>query len=133
MEALFGNKNLYSLSEPELQRFIEVCNATLEDCLIGSTHKIAGIGPSYMSALLHLYFWGLCPIIDRNILIGLDLIDRTMINSQWQVKDIHIHYAALIQEIYLLQKDDPSKSIKDLDDIYFKVGQEKWKGIQKRG
>jgi hypothetical protein len=127
----FSEKSLYELSERDIQRLKVVSNAILLDCLLGSRFKIAWIWISYMSALLHLYFQKLFPIIDRNILLGLDIIGEEYLDKQWQVKSIHLFYDLLIQKIFLLQKVNPSRSIKDIDDIYFEVGQIKWKDIQK--
>jgi hypothetical protein len=131
IDKLFNMDSLYTLSENRLQKLMVVSNDILLDCLSNSPYKIAWIWASYMSALLHLYFQKLCPIIDRNILLGLDLIENVSIDSQWQVKNIHLFYNTLIQKTYLIQKDDPSKSIKDIDDTYFEIGQRKWKNIQK--
>lgn len=128
----FSTKYLYQLSESEVQDLKRLSNGTLSECLYESEHKIAGIWVSYMSALLHLYFPKLLPIIDRNILLGLDIISENSIDSQWQVRNIQWFYDTLIQKIYLYQKNHPWKSIKDIDDIYFEIGQQKWKNIQKQ-
>lgn len=128
---IFEQKNLYQLWEDEIQELKRFCDEILLDCLSDSHSKIAWIWASYMSALLHLYFQNLCPIIDRNILLGLDIIGKDSIDRQGQVKHIHLFYDSLIQKTYSLQKDNPSRSIKDIDDTYFEIGQIKWKNIKK--
>lgn len=131
IDKFFKEKSLYQLSVDELQKLIAMCNGMLLDSL-NSEYKIAWIWPSYMSALLHLYFQNLCPIIDRNILLWLSIIWEDSINKQWQVKEIHSFYDTLTRKIYLLQKVDSTKKIKDIDDEYFQKGQEEWEKIKQK-
>ncbi len=121
----FCNQNLKDLSEDDLQNLIELVE---EGCALTdkkSEQQIDGFRASYLSALLNSYFPELIPIIDRRVLINMELIDLNKdLNSQQQVIQIEQFYPTLINRTYLLAKET-QKSLRTIDKEYFIISIEK--------
>jgi hypothetical protein len=113
----FSKTNLSSLSERRIERLIElvnkICYLTQKD--LGT--KIDGLSCSYLSALLHLYFPNLLPILDRRILINLKLVKQSDMNGN-QVTHIERFYPILIKKFANLCRTT-SKNIRVLDQEIF--------------
>jgi hypothetical protein len=113
----FGDLSLSMLSDSQVSsltnRLTEVCNLCL-----GRNTGIDGFKVSYFSALFHGYFPDLIPVLDRRILNGFRLIHEQDLNTLGQVKDIHLFYPRLVDQMRRLTKET-GKSIRTLDGEYF--------------
>lgn len=76
IEDAFNLKELSQLSNEEIMELILkvniICNLTHKD----TNTKIDGFSISYLSALLSSYFPNLLPILDRRVLINLNLVTK---------------------------------------------------------
>ena len=83
---------------------------------------IKGLGVPYCSALFHLQFPNLFPVIDRNVLLGIgDIIKMDNIQKSGQIWKIERHYISLIGKLYdYVQKHE--KSLRDADKDLFDKG-----------
>ena len=74
IEDAFNLKELSQLSNEEIMELISkvniICNLTHKD----TNTKIDGFSVSYLSALLSSYFPNLIPILDRRVLMNLNLV-----------------------------------------------------------
>lgn len=100
IRCLFGERSLNELSESEVDDLIELVGEVIDLCANIDT-KIDGLGPSYLSALLHAHFPNLIPILDRRVLINLKLVAGEDLYPNGQVKCIEHHYATLIKEFWI--------------------------------
>lgn len=128
IEAEFGSQILADLTDKEISGLIEkvklLCSLTRKQT--DSKSKIDGFSVSYLSALLNCYFPNLLPILDRRVLINLDLVTDRDINKQGQIIDIERFYEDLIfkmREKSILE----NKSLRQIDKELFiiKIPKEK--------
>ena len=114
----FSSKSLCSINSVELKELnilIEnICYLTNKDSKV----RIDGFSVSYLSALLNAYFTNLIPILDRRILINMNIVSDNDITTQGQIKNIFNFYEILIHRIRELSVNN-KKSIRDLDKEYF--------------
>jgi hypothetical protein len=110
----FGDKRLSGINEDELDRLCslieKICSLTVKK----SETKIDGFSVSFLSALLHGYFTNLIPILDRRILINLDLVKTDDIYKSGQIKNIFNFYKPLVFKIKELSVNN-TKSIREID------------------
>ena len=125
INGLFQNRKLADLNEFEIDTLIKVvediCALTYKD----SNNKIDGFSVSYLSALLSAYFMDLVPILDRRVLINMNLVSREDLNSQKQVKNIERFFDPLIKKVHELSKEK-GYSIRAIDKDFFKVKLPNW-------
>ena len=95
----FNNKNLDQLDKEEINLLSKIVLETCQLTNNNSPFKIDGFGVSYLSALLNSFFPNLIPILDRRVLINLDLVKNENLTSQKQVKNIVSFYSPLIKKI----------------------------------
>lgn len=118
IESKFGDKNLSDINEIELKELYglihNICSLTHKK----SEVKIDGFSVSYLSALLNAYFINLIPILDRRILINLNLVGIGDISKNGQVKNILNFYEQLIVRMQEISRKS-KKSIRDIDKEYF--------------
>lgn len=95
----FNQKALSDLTSSQLEKLVSkilaICNLTHKD----KETRIDGFSVSYLSALLSAYFPTLIPILDRRVLINLQLVSDTDIDTQGQIKNIQTFYKPLIEKI----------------------------------
>jgi hypothetical protein len=95
----FKNKSLSQLTKIETENLISliisICVLTNKE----TSTKIDGFSDSYLSALLSAHFPNLIPILDRRILINLNLVQKNDIDKSGQIKNIRSFYPALILEL----------------------------------
>lgn len=107
--------NLDTKQIDKLSIFIdEICSLTLKS----SANKIDGFSVSYLSALLNSYFPFLIPILDRRVLINLQLVTEQDRNKQDQIINIQRFFGPLILKIADLSKIN-HKSIREIDKDLF--------------
>ncbi|WP_116107630.1 hypothetical protein [Lewinella sp. IMCC34191] len=113
----FGNAELRDLSESSLKLLIERVEETLQ---LASSEKtcMRGFGPSYLSALLHVHFPDLIPILDRRILINSGRVKRDDVHRNLQIKDIASHAEKLIRWFHRELQGRP-ESLRDMDRLLF--------------
>ena len=113
----FGNAELRDLSEASLKLLIERVEETLQLAFSEKT-CIRGFGPSYLSALLHVHFPDLIPILDRRVLINSGRVKRGDVHRNLQIKDIASHAEKLIRWFHL-ELQGRSESLRDMDRLLF--------------
>lgn len=113
----FNNKSLIQLTKKEIKDLTllitSICNLTEK-----KTTKIDGFKVVYLSALLSSYFPTLIPILDRRVLINLNLVTSSDIYKNGQIKNIQKFYLTLVKkiaEICNLKK----LSVRDIDKFLF--------------
>ena len=113
----FGNAELRNLSESSLKLLIERVEETLQ---LASSEKtcIRGFGPSYLSALLHVHFPDLIPILDRRVLINSKQVKRGEVFGNLQIKNIGKHAGKLIRWFHRKLQGRP-ESLRDMDRLMF--------------
>jgi hypothetical protein len=99
IEKKFKNKKLSDLDIVELNQLIDLVNSICELTNKKTSTKIDGFSDSYLSALLSAYFPKLIPILDRRILINLNIVKNKDVNKQGQVKNIRSFYPELLLKI----------------------------------
>lgn len=118
IDSKFGNKSLNEINDKELQELYiliqKICTLTDKN----SNVKIDGFSVSYLSALLNGYFINLIPILDRRVLINLNLVGDNDITKEGQIKNILKFYEVLIYKMRKLSIEK-NQSIRDLDKAYF--------------
>ena len=113
----FRFATLSELSNSSVERLIELANRFLD--LRKETHTaIDGFKSSFLSTLLHIYFPNLYPILDRRLLLNLDLIEPVNLNKSRQVKEIGNFYRQLIWKVREIQQTS-NRSIREIDNDYF--------------
>lgn len=110
---IYGEKTLIEINDDELVELIKTIELTMKDLI--ENHNIKGFKYSYMSALLHAYFPNLLPILDRRILINLDLVTSNNLDTLNQVKKIDEHYGSLVNKFRDILVADKTKSIRNVD------------------
>jgi hypothetical protein len=113
----FGLASLSELSNQSVEMLIELANGFL-DLRKKTDTAIDGFKASFLSTLLHIYFPNLYPILDRRLLLNLDLIEPVHLNKARQVKDIGNFYHQLIWKVREIQQNS-NKSIREIDNEYF--------------
>ncbi|MDR0429451.1 MAG: hypothetical protein LBH58_03095 [Tannerellaceae bacterium] len=126
IEDAFKNSKLSDLAETETEAKAELETLTkvVDECCnltkISSDTKIDGFSVSYLSALLNAYFSDLIPILDRRILINLEIVTKKdQVTTTDAIKDIQKYYNPLIRKMATLSKSN-AKSIREIDEEYFK-------------
>jgi hypothetical protein len=117
IEQDFGSTSLQNLTPKQLEDLIGIMNEVIALSKEKKT-EIDGFKSSYTSALLHPYFPNLIPILDRRLLINLNLVENTHLDTQRQVKQIEAFFGDLIRKFYELSKKQ-NKSIRELDKEFF--------------
>ncbi len=115
----FQNISLAMLSDEKIELLIAKVKSI---CLLthkNSKYKVDGFGVSYLSALLNSYFPNLLPILDRRILINLNIVSEADLDKQKQIKQIEDFYGDLIGKFANLMKET-GWTIRSLDRKYFK-------------
>lgn len=114
----FNWKILWQLHEEEITLLISkissICDLTHKD----RDTKIDGFSVSYLSALLNAYFPNLIPILDRRVLINLNLVGSKNIDKNGQIKNIFNFYAPLIKTFAKLSQNN-KLTIRELDKKIF--------------
>lgn len=117
----FKDKQLRDLSEYELKILNEKVINIFQ--LVKNTKtKIDGFSFSYLSTLLHFYFPALLPILDRRVLINLEIVNkdnRKQVDKYGQVKNIEIYYEELIRRTKAISQKEKNKSLREIDKELF--------------
>jgi hypothetical protein len=114
IEKEFYNKSLWELDSKEVKRLTDI---VLEACDLTDNYPdtyIDGFRVSYLSALLNAYFPNLIPIIDRRLLINLQLVTDQDKTKQGQIKNIQMFYHQLIVKIANMSMD-MGLSVREVD------------------
>ncbi len=126
----FGERKLEELVQKEVE---ELCKSAQEVFALANNdeYKIDGFKESYLSALMHVHFPDLLPIIDRRVMVGSGIITKEKksdyLNGSNQLKNISFCYPFLVNRSYHdLKKDKSNKSLRDLDKHYFIQGFLAW-------
>lgn len=124
IEDKFKNQTLAQTTNFDFEKLIEYIKKLLKLCHTKET-AIDGFKASFLSALLHSYFPNLIPILDRRLLINLNLVQQTDLQKNGQVKKIDSFYPILlakIREISKLKK----KTVRQIDKEYFIIKLPNW-------
>ena len=113
LNKIYSGKSLIELNDIETEELIKTVELTIKDLI--ENHNINGFKYSYMSALLHAYFPNLLPILDRRILINLELVTINDIDSTKQVKKIEQFYGSLVNKFRDILIADKTKLIRNVD------------------
>ncbi|MGV6828699.1 MAG: hypothetical protein ACWA45_04815 [Flavobacteriales bacterium] len=114
IEYEFQNLKLSNLSIKQINRLNTLVNEVCDLTLKKSEYKIDGFSISYLSALLNAYFPLLIPILDRRILINIELVTEKDRDKQDQIKDIQKFFSPLIKKMAEISKEF-QKSIREID------------------
>lgn len=110
----FRSSSLAELSdkgtENLITKVVSICKLTVK----GTEKKIDGFSSSYLSALLNAYFPFLIPILDRRVLINLNLVISKDISSTGQIKNIQKFYPSLIKKMAEISRLN-NKNIREID------------------
>ncbi|HEX4372672.1 MAG TPA: hypothetical protein VHZ50_05135 [Puia sp.] len=117
IDNLFKNKTLAQTTESDLEKLIYCINNVVQLCLIEET-AIDGFKASFLSALLHSYFPDLIPILDRRLLINLNLVQKIDLQKSGQVNKIEKFYPILISKFRDICKLT-NQTIRQIDQEYF--------------
>ena len=125
IEKEFYNKSLADLNSQELKRLTDLVSETCELTNNNPETSIDGFRISYLSALLSAHFPNLIPIIDRRILMNLQLVTKQDITKQGQIKNIQSFYPSLINKIATMSKK-MGLSVREIDRKLFVTKINKW-------
>jgi len=114
IEYEFQNLKLSNLSIKQINHLNTLVNEVCDLTLRKSEYKIDGFSVSYLSALLNAYFPLLIPILDRRILINIELVTEKDRDKQDQIKDIQRFFSPLIKKMAEISKEF-QKSIREID------------------
>jgi len=115
----FGTKNLSELTDDDVELLISKVETICDLTNKGTNSQIDGFSVSYLSALLNSYYPNLIPILDRRVLINLELVtENDIVESSGQIKNIRAFYGSLIRKMAELCKE--GQNIRDLDEEIFK-------------
>jgi hypothetical protein len=95
IQANFGKRTLADLDARQVQKLSDFVLEAFGLSLKKET-KIDGFGVSFLSALFNAHFPELIPIIDRRVLLNLNLVKKSDITKQKQIKNIGNYYEAYI-------------------------------------
>lgn len=114
----FRDKQLGKLNDSERtklkEQIAEMCELTKKDC----KSKIDGFSVSYLSALMSSFFPNLIPILDRRILLNLELVKNEDVNKQGQIKNIQNFYPHLIDKMYSICSNS-DRELREIDKEIF--------------
>jgi hypothetical protein len=115
----FDHKSLSELDSFQIKRLTEL---VLQACDLTKTSstRIDGFSVSYLSGLLCAYFPHLIPIIDRRLLINLQIVTDQDKTKQGQIKKIQRFYPALIDKIASISKE-LGLSVREVDQKLFEI------------
>jgi len=124
----FKGRQLCSLTIIETNRLIDLVSDLVTLCSLFDSN-IDGFKSSYLSALLHSFFPKLIPILDRRLLINLELVSQTDLLGTKQVKKIDTFYPQLIFKVRELSIEF-SATVRQLDHEYFTIDLPDWAKIR---
>jgi len=115
----FYSRSLVQLSDLEMKRLIELAKMflNLKDNL---DTAIDGFKASFLSTILHSHFPDLFPILDRRLLVNMDLVHKIDLSKSKQVRNIGEFYPKLIEKVRDICKAS-NKSIRKVDEEYFSI------------
>lgn len=114
----FEGKDLRSLDADGLKKLVDYAGYMIDLC---RNYHIKGLGVPYCSALFHLQFPNLFPVIDRNVLLGLNIIKPEILQKSGQVWKIEKYYIPLLEKMYVHVREN-QKSLRDADKDLFNIG-----------
>ena len=115
----FKECGLESLDEDGLKKLVSYADRMVELC---SAHHVKGLGVPYCSALFHMHFPDLFPVLDRNVLLGIgDIIEMNNIQKSGQIWKIERYYESLIRKLYAYLINS-GKALRDADRELFDKG-----------
>jgi len=112
----FNSLSLAVLKTDQIKKLIEQIKGVI--ILLEGETKIDGFGASYLSALLNAYFPNLIPILDRRVLINLQIVNDDDLDSQKQVKEIKRFYGILIEKVAEISRNQ-KLTLREIDRQYF--------------
>lgn len=118
IDSIIDKRKLSLINREELEIILKEIESICSLTHIGSNTKIDGFSISYLSALLSAYFIETIPILDRRVLINLELVSENDLDSQKQIKKIENFYKNLIVKMWELTKQK-QKSIREIDKEIF--------------
>lgn len=119
IDGSFSGKALAGLSESETEHLIDCCSSLLSLGDHNETTAIDGFKHSFLSVLLHAHFPGLCPVLDRRVLINTGIVTGLSdLENTGQVRKIYRFYPALIRQ-FRKYCQVSKQSLRDLDKEYF--------------
>lgn len=113
----FKKQTLAQITNADFEKLYDCINRILKLCHLEET-KIDGFKSSFLSALLHSYFPDLIPILDRRLLINLELVQSTDLLKSRQINKIENFYHILITKIREISQSE-NKKIRAIDKEYF--------------
>lgn len=120
----FGDKSLKNLSDKETERLCELSSKIL-DLTKSKLSAIDGFKTSFLSTLLHAVFPNLYPILDRRLLINMEIVREEDLTKDKQVKKIDTFYSKLIKKVQSEIRNN-KLDIRELDKKYFKINLPIW-------
>lgn len=117
IQTQFGRYSLSNITDDKFENLKVSIKEVISSCYMDE-FKIDGFKASFMSALLNVYFPNLIPILDRRLLLNLNLINSTHLDKYFQVKDIQQHYRELLDCVRELTKKT-NKTVREIDKEYF--------------
>lgn len=118
----FGTVSLGQLDNEALGLLLTYTKEMIGLC---AKYHIKGLGVPYCSALVHLHFPNLIPVLDRNALLGLELITCENIPKSGQIMKIEQYYETLIKSMYE-RLTMSGVTLRELDREVFLKGQWTW-------
>lgn len=117
----FGQRGLADLKEEDFQTLVSYAERMIELC---SEHHLKGLGVPYCSALFHMHFPNLFPVIDRNVLLGIgvgNLLETGAIQKSGQIWKPEKYYVDLMRELHTHIKNS-GKFLRETDRAFFNKG-----------
>ena len=113
----FPNACLRDLNDDDISQLSEIMNVAFDTC---ENESIGGFGVSYCSTLYHFVLPDLIPIVDRRVLIGLEIVKNPDQIHKYdnQVDNIRQYYKPLLKELNR-QLKYTSKTLREIDKQYF--------------
>lgn len=124
IEDKFKNQTLAQTTNFDFEKLIEYIKKLLKLCDTKET-AIDGFKASFLSALLYSYFPNLIPILDRRLLINLNLVQKTDLQKSGQVNKIDSFYPILLAKIREISKFK-KKTVRQIDKEYFIIKLPNW-------
>lgn len=118
IELTFENKSLADLTDNEVENLVSFLEEVCQLAKVNKETKIDGLGISYLSAMVHLHFPSLVPILDRRVLINGQIVTEKDIDTQEQIKNIMDFYRPLVFLFYQRCKSE-EKNIREIDKDLF--------------
>ena len=114
----FGDMKLTDLNELELSLLIRYLQKVFKLTDKNCPTNIDGFGISFMSALLHAYFPELIPILDRRIIINLDIPKKEDVNKHGQIKKMDKFIRPVVEKFAELCTQR-NQSVREVDKYLF--------------